>query len=323
MLSSTIRIAAACMLAAVVALPASAQIARVELHPFQSTTLTDTEFLNGQKEGKPVVVAGELRIPKPGTDRLPAVVLLHGSGGVGGLIDDWAQWFNAMGVATFVVDSFTPRGIVSTQNDQSQLGRLAMIIDAYRALDLLATHPRIDPDRIVLMGSSRGGQATLYASLTRFQRLHGTPGRSFAAFVPFYPDCRTRFLADDDVSGKPIRIFAGLADDYNPPDACRLYVERLRKAGRDAMLTEYPDAHHTFDGRANQKPVVLTKAQTTRRCRLEEVDGGRIINSQTKATFTYDDACMELGPTLAYNAQAHAQSQKALTELMATISKPR
>src|SRR5262247_706716 len=68
---------------------AHAQIARVELHPFQSTTLPDQEFLTGQQEGKPIILAGELRLPRPGTDRLPAVVLLHGSSGIGGLVDDW------------------------------------------------------------------------------------------------------------------------------------------------------------------------------------------------------------------------------------------
>jgi len=300
-----------------------AQIARVELHPFQSTTLTDQEFLIGQKEGKPVILAGELRIPRPGTERLAAVVLLHGSGGGGAVVDDWAKWLNATGVATFVVDSFTARGIVSTQNDQAQLGRLAMIVDAYRALALLSKHSRIDPERIVLMGFSRGGQAALYASMVRFQRMHGPAGPAFAAYITFYPDCRTTFLDDNDVSNKPIRIFHGLADDYNPVDACRPYVERLRKAGKDIQLTEYADAHHVFDGRAFQKPVTLPKAQTTSRCRLEEVAGGRIINSQTKQTFTYSDPCVEYGPTLAYNAQAHSEVQKALTEFMSAMLKPK
>ena len=133
---------------------ADAQVARIEVHPFQSTTLTDQEFLSGKKEGKPVVLAGELRIPKTGTGRLPAVVLVHGSGGIVSFVDAWAQWLNGMGVATFEMDSFTGRGIVSTTNDQGQLSRLAMIGDAYRALELLAKHPRIDPERIALMGFS-------------------------------------------------------------------------------------------------------------------------------------------------------------------------
>jgi len=296
-----------------------AQIARVELHPFQSTTLTDQEFLTGQKVGKPVILAGELRIPRLGTDRLPAVVLLHGSGGVLGFVDDWAQWFNEKGVATFVIDSFTAREIVNTNNDQAQLGRLAMIVDAYRALALLSKHARIDPERIVLMGFSRGGQAALYASMTRFQKMQASTGAAFAGYIPFYPDCRTNFLNDNDVSNKPIRIFHGSADDYSPVDACRPYVERLRKAGKDVQLTEYAGAHHVFDARAFKKPVTLPKAQTTRRCQLEEVAEGQVINRETRQTFTYSDPCVEYGPTLAYDAQAHSEVQKALTEFV-TVS---
>jgi hypothetical protein len=61
----------------------NAQTARIEVHPLQTMTLTDKPFLTGAKDSKPVVIAGELCIPRPGTDRLPAVVFVHGSGGVG------------------------------------------------------------------------------------------------------------------------------------------------------------------------------------------------------------------------------------------------
>jgi poly(3-hydroxybutyrate) depolymerase len=70
-------------------------------------------------------------------------------------------------------NSFTGRGITSAVMDQDVLGRLNQIIDAYRALDLLSKHPRIDPDRVALVGTSRGGQSALYASMKRFKRLHG------------------------------------------------------------------------------------------------------------------------------------------------------
>lgn len=303
--------------------PVYAQIARVELHSFQSTTLTDEEFLTGQKEGKPVILAGELRIPRPGTDRLPAVALLHGSGGLGSVVDDWAQWLNDMGVASFAIDSFTARGLVSTVNDQSQLGRLAMVVDAYRALALLAKHSRIDPERIALMGFSRGGQSALYASLTRFQRMHGPSGLAFAAYIPFYPACNTVFVSDEDIAAKPVRIFHGSADDYVPVAPCRSYVGRLRTRGKDVQLTEYADAHHVFDGRIFKKPVTLPKAQRTGRCRLEEATGGRIINSETRQTFTYGDPCVEYGPTIAYNAKAHVEVQKALTEFVTIVLKPK
>jgi dipeptidyl aminopeptidase/acylaminoacyl peptidase len=70
-----------------------------------------------------------------------------------------------MGVATFLLDGFTGRGIESTTADQFQFGTLTMINDAYRALELLAKHPRIDLTRIGIFGGSRGGKVALYASL--------------------------------------------------------------------------------------------------------------------------------------------------------------
>ncbi len=163
------------------------QVARMEVIPFQSTTLTDAEFL-GSGPGKPVTIAGELRLPRAGTDRFPVVVLLHGSGGISSVVTDWERDLLAMGVATFVIDSYTGRGIVSTINDMSQLGRLVQIEDAYRALEILQKHPRIEPERVMLMGFSWGGHAALYASLKRFQRMHGpTSGREFSTYVAFYP----------------------------------------------------------------------------------------------------------------------------------------
>jgi hypothetical protein len=124
---------------------------RTEYRAFVSTTLSDVDFLNGRKDGPQVTLAGELGIPRPGVEKLPAVVLLHGSGGVGRTgspTQEWTREFNRLGIATFAIDSFSGRGLVSTVMDQSQLGRLAMIVDAYRALELLAKHPRIDPSAL-------------------------------------------------------------------------------------------------------------------------------------------------------------------------------
>jgi len=187
-----------------------AQMARMEIYSFPSVTLSDQQFLSGDKAGKPVTLTGELRLPKP-SGRQPLVILIHGSGGIAGFVTDWEQDLNAMGVATFIFDSFTPRGIDNTRDDQAQLGRLNMIVDAYRALELLAKNPRIDPNRIALMGFSRGGQATLYASVKRFQRMFGPANLEFAAYIPFYPDCVTTFRQDADVTDRPIRIFHGTA----------------------------------------------------------------------------------------------------------------
>ena len=244
--------AASATIALFLAQATSAQTARTEIHPIRTVTISDRQFLTGDRNGTAVTIAGELRLPRPGTDKVPVVVLQHGSGGVGGNVNRWEQEFNAMGLATFVVDSFTGRGLQTTSANQALLGRLNMIVDAYRALELLAAHPRIDPARIALMGFSRGGQSALYASLKRFQRMHGPEGLEFAAYLPFYPPCFATFIDDENVSDKPIRIHHGAADDYVPVAPCRAYVERLRKAGKDVTLIEYPDAHHAFDNPLRQ-----------------------------------------------------------------------
>ena len=301
--------------------PASAyaQISRLELHAIQSHSPTDQEFLTGKSDAKPVTITGELRIPRAGTDRLPAVILLHGSGGASALHDNWAREFNALGVATLIVDSFTGRGIVSTGGDQDQLSRLAGVIDAYRALELLAKHPRIDANRVMVMGFSRGGGAAHWTALKRFLAMHGPKdGLMFAGHIALYPTCNRNFIDGLDVVDKPIRIFHGAADDYVPSAPCRSYVERLRKAGKNISITEYPDAHHVFDYPALKNMQKAPQAQTTRRCPpLEEAQDGRIINSKTKQPFTYaSDPCVERGTTVGYHAQAHADALKAIKEFI-------
>jgi dienelactone hydrolase len=215
--------------------------ARVELHSIPSLTLSDQQFLNGDANAKPVNVTGEFRIAQ-GSGRLPVMVLIHGSGGIGANIEPWTQQFNAMGISTFLINGFTGRGLTSVNTDQASLGRLNFILDIYRSLDILAKHPRADPKRIALMGFSRGGQAALYASLARFNKMWNKSGLQFAAYIPFYPDCSTTYSGETDVAGRPIRIFHGMPDDYNPVAKCKAYVERLRDANHDVALTEYPDA---------------------------------------------------------------------------------
>ncbi|WP_028214927.1 dienelactone hydrolase family protein [Paraburkholderia mimosarum] len=299
------------------------QAARMEVLSLQSSTLTDQEFLVGRREGQPVTLAGELRLPRAGTDRLPVVILLHGSGGISSYVTDWEHDLLAMGVATFVIDSFSGRGLSSVNNDQSLLGRLAQTEDAYRAFELLEKHPRIDPTRIVLMGFSRGGTSTLYAALRRFRGMHGpASGREFAGYLAFYPGCNVAYRDDEDITTHPVRIFHGEADNYVPIAPCRAYVERLAgKPGANVKLTAYPDALHVFDWQAVKAPTTLPQAQTTRNCRLAEADNGVIINVKTAQPFSYSDACVERGPSIGYNEKASTEAREAVRQFIAALLK--
>jgi dienelactone hydrolase len=295
--------------------------ARTELRAIETLTITDQQFLTGDKNGKAVTIAGELRFPQGASGRLPAVILQHGSGGVSGGHELWAKTFNEMGIASFLVDSFSGRGLTRTSTNQALLGRLNMVLDAYRAFDVLANHPRIDSARIAVMGFSRGGQSTLYSSMKRFQQMWN-PRVAFAAYIPLYAPCNTTFIGDTDLSPAPVRQFHGAADDYVPIAPCRAYFERLRAAGRDVQLTEYPDAHHVYDNALGSKtPRVAKGAQSVRACKLKEEPLGTIINADTGQPFTYQDPCVQTDPHTGYNELAANATRKAVKELVRTVFK--
>ena len=301
-----------------------AQVSRMEVLSFPSMTLTDRVFLTGGREGKAVTLAGSLRLPRGGTEKLPVVILLHGSGGIGGGVTDWEQELNEWGYATFVVDSWSGRGITSTVLDQSLPGgRLTQLFDAYRAMEALENHRRIDPERVAVMGFSRGGQAALYSSSKRFQRLQGpASGRDFAAYIALYPTC-VPFKDDEAVSPSPIRIHHGTADDYVPVKWCRAYAQRLKARGADIVHTEYPNAHHVYDAKAITKPNRIEKGQTTRNCELAEGGDGQIMNVKSGQPFAYTDACVEYGVTTFYDEAASRATRQAVKELLATALKPK
>jgi dienelactone hydrolase len=291
-------------------------VPRTELRPFNSMTVSDQQFLKGEDKGSPVTIAGELRIPRP-TGALPVVVLMHGSGGVGPNVGLWVTDLNAMGISSFVIDGFTGRGLTGTSTNQAQLGRLNFILDIYRALEILSKHPRVDPARIALMGFSRGGQAALYASVRRFHQMWNKSGIDFAAYLPFYPDCSTSYLEDSDVSQSPVRIFGGTIDDYNPIARCKPYVQRLKTAGRDVTITEYPNASHAFDSPLlPATPIVAKDAQTVRNCEVREDTPGDLVNAKTGQPFAYTDACVERDPHVGYDPQGTSEARSAVAAIL-------
>ena len=244
---------------------------------FESVPLiTLNQFLKGETNKKSVKISGKLIFPKKeSTGSLPAVVLLHGSGGPRIGVKYWSKVLQKIGIVTFIVDSNSARGCPldskSRCKNYAEHQGMGNIIDAYRALELLSTHPQIDPNRIALMGFSVGGKATLYASVKRFQKMWGTPGLEFAAYIPFYPACNITFDHDEQISDKPIRIFYGEVDEWSSPIPCQEYVDRLRKAGKDATITIYPEAHHNFDHKPDASAPRSMKSTTNRsKCRFVE-----------------------------------------------------
>ena len=301
---------------------AGAQFARQEFIPIAIEDMTLSEFLTGQKErGKVVALAGALRLPKVG-EKLPAVVLLHGAGGVGAsnsYVETWANVLNAAGFATFTVDSYTGRGVYSFA-DVGKVPAITRINDANRALQAIAKHPSVDPSRVVLMGFSHGSQAALYGNTERFQQLYGSSDLQYAAYISVYGICVTSFRGDEGLT-KPLLMLHGTADDWLPISKCREYAARLQKAGKKVNLIEYPDAHHAFDSPSLAAEVKIPQAMAVSNCSLEEGDAGAILNAASKQPFTPNDPCLRKGTTVGYNEaamkKAHEDVKAFLKEVLA------
>ena len=290
----------------------------IETISIQTLTISDEQFLTGDASGWPTIISGILKVAQ-GSGRLPLVILMHGSGGIEENAGVWERLFASLGISTFEIDSFTGRGIVSTVADQSRLGRLNMILDLYRGLSILAAHPRVDPNRIAVMGFSRGGQAALYATLKRFQKMWNASGIDPAAYIALYAPCITTYIGDTKVTDHPIRIFHGTSDDWVEIAPCRAYFERLKPQANDVQMIEYPNTWHAFDYPSlPSEPMDVPYAQITH-CVLKEEPVGTIINTATDKPFTYSDDCLGRKAHVAYSAEATRATEAIMTGLLKKV----
>ena len=291
-----------------------------EIVSLSSLSMTDEQFLNGDTaSAEPVTLSGRLQIPASGEPPYPSVILLHGSDGPGSAGTwNWARILNRIGIATLRIDSYSGRGFEEIFTGQGRVGEFNNVVDTFRALDWLAADSRFDADRIAVMGFSRGGIAALYSAMTRIEKLYGSRKAKLSAHIPFYPPCNFSLEAELDVEPAPIRAFHGEADVWNPAPRCVDYVQRLEAAGHDATITVYPDAHHAFDHTGSPSYNVKEDAQTSRKCFRRE-ENGQLVNADTGKSFSWEDACVELGPAVQYNSTAADAAAKAVTEFLTEL----
>lgn len=279
---------------------------------FASATVTDGQLLTGAA-GTPVSIGGQLRLPVTPA-RIPAVILVHGETGVAANVRHWADVLSSIGLAVFLLDSFSGRGIAETSTDVGRLSDASMLVDAYRALGVVAAHGKIDGRRIAILGFSKGGWAALHTSARRFRKAHGPKGLEFAAHLALYPPCAVTYREDEEVSARPIRVFHGSADDWMPIEPCRHYVARLRRAGADAALVELPGARHFFDV-ADLPAMLRLPAVQRRTCALEERAPGFLVNRATGRPPAREE-CVQLGATVGHDARAYEDTLRRVKETL-------
>ena len=207
--------------------------------------------------GPNVTLSGELFLPAAGDSgkRRPAVVLLHGCGGMyttRGAINarnlDWAQRFAGWGYVALLVDSFGPRGHgpLCELKDRPTQPWVERTADAYAALDYLASRNDVDPKNIFVMGWSHGGSTVIGVVRQNAPGLR-PDGPRFRAAIAYYPGCGQPLRAKTYRPAVPTLIQHGEADDWVPAAPCVKLAEAMQRRGYAVQTVTYPEAHHGFD----------------------------------------------------------------------------
>jgi len=222
-----------------------------------SSPFTPADIGTGAEDDPPTTAVGRLYLP-PGAHpprSVPAVVLLHGSGGILGSRElTYAPQLAHIGVAALVVDSFGARRDRGTEFLERVLNitETMMLADAYSGLRFLASRPEIDPKRVVLTGFSYGAMATMYALYAQVADKLAPPqgydgATRFAGHVAFYGPCIARF-ADSRTTGAPLLMLIGGGDQIVDQSRCAKIGADMRAGGSQVDTIVYPGAAHQWDG---------------------------------------------------------------------------
>jgi dienelactone hydrolase len=187
-------------------------------------------------------IAGALFKPA-GAGPFPAIVYMSGCGGLSNAAEMALEktvidHLLAKGVATFVVDPFTPRnepqGICANLNEKTFVPYASRGgNDAVAALKVVKAMPDIDPNRVFLEGYSFGAISSLFATDTNTPGNHDT---KIAGLIAYYPYCydKVEFSA-------PTLVLIGDKDDWTPAVLCQTV-----KSKPNVEVVVFPGATHAF-----------------------------------------------------------------------------
>lgn len=203
-------------------------------------------------------------MPRPEGGVGPAVVALHGCGGLferkGIAFDprypEYVARLHGAGFHVLLPDSFGSRGKGSIC--QEPYGTRTITVetrrgDAIAAADWLSSKSDVDARGIVMLGWSHGA-ATVLAALNSARPAFA---RNVAAAIVFYPGC-SPFLKEPFRLQVPVLMLLGEKDDWTPPGRCTALADRARREqpGIDLDVHLYSDSYHGFD---STQPVRFRK----------------------------------------------------------------
>ena len=266
-------------------------------------------------------VFGTLTLPKTtnANKKFPLIIALAGSKGWADHHYKLLERYNEMGIATFEINSFKSRNITSTVGSQITVTTAMMILDSYKALEVLSKHPNINSKKIAITGWSLGGGVALYAGWEPLIKAIN-PSHSFVAHLSFYPPCIVEPL-NLNFTSSPIHILIGELDNWTPADQCLELVTKLYNSGADVNITVYDNSHHSFD--RESEPIIDPKGYVLTNCSYKIKNDGTILTKRLnfpirsplmqKISLAF---CAKRGPMYGGNIDARKSSIKFSKEFM-------
>lgn len=203
---------------------------------------------------QPFKVKGYLFTPKG--EWVSLVMASHGAQGVDQRLFEYADALTKNGIATLVIDHWTPRGVNLRSMTYSQAtakgGTTSSIAtDAIWAAEhVKANFPQVK--KIGFIGESMGAMAAVQLSKQRMTDLFSTKFVTkpfefpIAAMVGLYPACAERVKGERFV-GIPFLILSGELDDHTLAKDCVDYEGWVNASGGKLKTEVIPGAHHDFD----------------------------------------------------------------------------
>jgi dienelactone hydrolase len=267
--------------------PSEAELAGVSAQEVSFPSSSPFTPAEAGPSAEPTTALGYLYAPRPNPRgappaprSVPAVVLLHGAGGMLPAREHlYARQLAAMGAAALVVDVFgarRDRGAGFTERLLNITETMALA-DAYAALRFLSQRPGIDPRRVALVGFSYGAMASMYGVWATAAERLAPGGERFAGHAAFYGPCIARF-EDGRTTGAPVLILYGEGDELIVPERCAEFADDLRRGGSRAEVVAYPGALHQWDGGLPRR----TAGRLLGACRLRVGRDGTVRDERTR-----------------------------------------
>ena len=218
--------------------------------PGEPVTIPGTEIAGW---GQVAEVSGHFGLPAVVTDKVPAVLILHGDG-----IDSrgafYAKALQEAGIATLEITMFLP-------GSRPKEGIKATMPHAAAALKWLAAQPKVNGQRLGVMGWSWGSGMSMMMSSELIQERMGKDVPKPAAFAPFYPLCTNWvrnvvnpkhyfYNVQTRMSSAPMLIHIGTLDVYEENErSCEAFVATWPAEAREHVTVRHVQgATHGFDG---------------------------------------------------------------------------